>query len=180
MSVADDTTFDGSPGPAGCAARADKNGEHAKPKEAAGSTGNRPPTPAVSVKIADRKAFDRLLTQLRREYKPVGAIQKLFVEQVAHCALQMKQVAALEADRMRAMTAPPMSPVISEELRKSLFAAAIAFAIPKDQPVTAKAIVAAISSIPMALLKLLEARLDTSSLSVPDLSWLFKFQRYGA
>jgi hypothetical protein len=157
-----------------------KNSEEAKSKQrSTGPTRNRLARPAASINAADRRAFDRLHAQLRREYKPAGKIEELIVERVALCWFRLEQAKGLEEKLIRAMTVPPVVSVMSEKLRLMLGCEAIALALPKEQPVSQEALEAALRTPGLA--ELVGKPPDTSpGLSVTDLNLLCRFQQYEA
>jgi hypothetical protein len=178
---ANKTAFDDSPGPAGSSARIEENGLHPKPEEAAGSTRNRPSPPAASVNVVDRKAFDRILAELRREYKPAGATAELFVERVALGWFRLERAKALEEELVPEKSRAPILPSRSDQLHETLLVALFAGALPKELPLTEEAVRAAILRTP-ELLELAETKPADPNPHplLPDLKELVQFQRYEA
>jgi hypothetical protein len=129
--------------------------------------------------VGDRKKFDRLRAQLRREYKPADATAELLVERVALCWLRLERAKVLGEELIRAMRAPPVVSAMPEKLCLALGLEAIALALPKGQAVTQEALEAALRTPGLA--QLVGKPPETSpGLSGTDLNLLRRFQQYEA
>ena len=108
------------------------------------------------VKAEDPGLFDRLHARLQREWKPIGVIEQILVEQIARCCVRFHRATVFEENQFCSLPVTKPRNSIPEEFRQQLLCLAISLGIPPEKPVNDATVAAAIRSLPSSLLEDLE------------------------